>query len=163
MELASMLAGEPFSDAPRAVCPVIGEFLRTYNDVVDDDRRQALYSCAAKVVGSRGSERQARARAEYLNHLVATVRLKRHPWMRWFPRRVRVGEQRRSLVAARAARLIAADVGELELKVIDVVDDLLALGADGGASAAPRARNSRSVPQGMVDFRQSVEALPERR
>ena len=37
MELASMLAGEPFSDRPQAVCPVIGAYLRSYNDVVDSD------------------------------------------------------------------------------------------------------------------------------
>ena len=28
MELASMLAGEPFTDHPASVCPVIGSFLR---------------------------------------------------------------------------------------------------------------------------------------
>ena len=32
MELASMLAGEPFSDHPGSACPVIGAFLRAYND-----------------------------------------------------------------------------------------------------------------------------------
>ena len=33
MELASMLAGEPFSDHPESVCPVIGSFLRAYRFV----------------------------------------------------------------------------------------------------------------------------------
>ena len=31
MELASMLAHEPFSDQQRSVCPVIAAFLRAYN------------------------------------------------------------------------------------------------------------------------------------
>ena len=53
MELASMLAGEPFSDHPVCSCPVIGSFLRAYNDSLDDERRQDLYAYAAKVVGSR--------------------------------------------------------------------------------------------------------------
>jgi hypothetical protein len=53
MELASMLAGEPFSDRPRCVDPVIAGFLRTYNDGIDDERRQDLYPLAAEVVGSR--------------------------------------------------------------------------------------------------------------
>ena len=53
MELASMLAGEPFSDRPRCVDPVIAGFLRTYNDGIDDRRRQDLYPLAAEVVGSR--------------------------------------------------------------------------------------------------------------
>ena len=48
MELASMLAGEPFSDHPRCACPVIGSFLRAYNDSVDDDRRQDLYAYASR-------------------------------------------------------------------------------------------------------------------
>ena len=48
MELASMLAGEPFSDRPQAVCPVIGAYLRSYNDVVDDERRQDLYRYAVR-------------------------------------------------------------------------------------------------------------------
>jgi hypothetical protein len=53
MELASMLAGEPFSDRPRCVDPVIAGFLRTYNDGIDDRRRQDLYPLAAAVVGTR--------------------------------------------------------------------------------------------------------------
>ena len=53
MELASMLAGEPFSDRPRCVDPVIAGFLRTYNDGIDDRRRQDLYPLASAVVGSR--------------------------------------------------------------------------------------------------------------
>ncbi len=32
MELASMLADEPFSDHPKSVCPLIAAFLRDYND-----------------------------------------------------------------------------------------------------------------------------------
>ena len=64
MELASMLAGEPFSDHPVSVCPVIGSCLRAYNDWIDDDRRQDLYRYAAKVVGTRGPHDVQRARAE---------------------------------------------------------------------------------------------------
>ena len=34
IELASMLAGERFSDHPQSVCPVIAGFLRAYNDLL---------------------------------------------------------------------------------------------------------------------------------
>ncbi|HEX8856745.1 MAG TPA: hypothetical protein VF752_14200 [Thermoleophilaceae bacterium] len=63
MELASMLAGEDFSDAPECVSPVIGGFLRTYNDGIDDRLRQDLYEFAAKAVDtrSRASVEQRRA------------------------------------------------------------------------------------------------------
>src|SRR5436305_9800341 len=63
MELASMLAGEPFGDQPRAVCPVIGAVLRPYNDSVDDTRRQDLYAYAAKIVSTRGDRKTTRLRA----------------------------------------------------------------------------------------------------
>jgi len=52
MELASMLAGEPFSDRAHSISPTIGAFLRTYNDGLDDVRRQDLYPVAAAIVGT---------------------------------------------------------------------------------------------------------------
>jgi hypothetical protein len=52
MELASMLADEFFSDHPDCVCPVLAEFLRTYNDEVRDRLRQDLYGFAALSVGT---------------------------------------------------------------------------------------------------------------
>jgi hypothetical protein len=52
VELASMLAEEPFSDRPASVSRVIGSLLRTYNDGLDDERRQDLYELAATVVGT---------------------------------------------------------------------------------------------------------------
>jgi hypothetical protein len=63
MELASMLADERFSDRPATVSPVIGAFLRTYNDGIDDQRRQDLYPLASLIVGSAGSRRLERERA----------------------------------------------------------------------------------------------------
>jgi len=65
MELASMLAAEPFSDRAGTVSPVIGAFLRTYNDGLDDARRQDLYPIASLVVGTaagRGVEDERAAR-----------------------------------------------------------------------------------------------------
>src|SRR5436309_9334180 len=63
LELASMLAHEPFSDHPQSVCPVIGAFLRAYNDRLDDHWRQDLYAYAAKVVGTRSTAAIERQRA----------------------------------------------------------------------------------------------------
>jgi hypothetical protein len=64
MEVASMLADEPFSDEPDCVCPVIAEFLRTYNDQVDDERRQDLYAYASLVVDTRDGAAVERRRAD---------------------------------------------------------------------------------------------------
>jgi hypothetical protein len=55
MELASMLAGEGFSDHPRSVSRPIASFLRGYNDLVDDRRRADLYRYAALTVGTVSS------------------------------------------------------------------------------------------------------------
>lgn len=57
MELASMIAGEPFTDQPLSVCPVIAAFLRTYNDAIDDARRQDLYRYAAVAIGTQATWR----------------------------------------------------------------------------------------------------------
>jgi len=63
MELASMLAAEPFSDRPHTSSPVIGAFLRTYNDGLDDERRQDLYPLASLIVGTAASRRVEAERA----------------------------------------------------------------------------------------------------
>ncbi len=63
VELASMLAGEPFSAYPSCVCPVIAAFMRTYNDLIDDTRRQDLYPYASAIVGSRATKTEERKRA----------------------------------------------------------------------------------------------------
>src|ERR1700710_1113313 len=56
LELASMLAGERFSDQPRSACAAVAAFVRGYNDAIDDVRRQDLYAVAAQLVGSSGGE-----------------------------------------------------------------------------------------------------------
>ncbi|HEU4657929.1 MAG TPA: hypothetical protein VFR97_10400 [Capillimicrobium sp.] len=64
MELASMLADEPFSDRARCVSPTIGAFLRTYNDGIDDVRRQDLYPVASAIVGTAGRRAVERERRD---------------------------------------------------------------------------------------------------
>lgn len=52
MELASMLAGDQFTDHPRDVCPVIAGFLRSYNDLLPGGQEDELYAYASLVVGT---------------------------------------------------------------------------------------------------------------
>ena len=42
MECVACLAGEEFTDMPKCVSPVIGAFMRSWNDAMDDDTRQIL-------------------------------------------------------------------------------------------------------------------------
>jgi hypothetical protein len=64
VELASLLAQEEFSDRPRCVCPVIGAFLRGWNDRAPYAERQRLSPYAERIVGSRGSPAVTRERRD---------------------------------------------------------------------------------------------------
>ena len=123
MELASMLAGEPFTDRPASVCPVIASFLRAYNDSIDDERRQDLYAYAAKVVGSRASEGVQSSRAE---HLITWVLERRpRPWSRLILlallRSVDWGSQP-DVAARRALRAISKHGDRTHAEVLALID-----------------------------------------
>ncbi len=77
MELASVLAGGRFTDQPRSVSPVIGAFLRIYNDVVDAERRADLYPYAAKAVDTRRQRTVERRRAARCLAMSRSV----EPWL----------------------------------------------------------------------------------
>ncbi|HEY7267588.1 MAG TPA: hypothetical protein VH501_07840 [Solirubrobacterales bacterium] len=64
VELASMIGGEHFSDRPDCVCPVIGAFLRSWNDAVGYADRQRLEPYASLVVGTGGERRISRIRRD---------------------------------------------------------------------------------------------------
>jgi hypothetical protein len=66
VELASLLAGERFSDHPQSVCAVLAGFLRSYNDLMPEGQLDDLYSCAAMVVGTASSASVRRRRARRL-------------------------------------------------------------------------------------------------
>jgi hypothetical protein len=90
MELASMLAGEPFDDHPRSVCPIVATFLRAYNDAVGDERRQDLYRFASAAVDTAGdraaSADRARECARWFANEVPAERRTRFFVDRPFPR-----------------------------------------------------------------------------
>ena len=81
MELASMIAGERFTDRPSSVCPIIGSILRMYNDNLDDGRRGDLYRYAAEAVGTRGDYKLQLDRAEVAIGW-ARARYQRRRWHR---------------------------------------------------------------------------------
>jgi len=153
MELASMLAGEEFGDHPQSVCPVIGAFLRAYNDCVDDRWRQDLYAYAARVVGTRATIAVERGRADLCREAGRRVRARggvpdepsgspRPPGQlrRWL-------QGYRPQLAARQAGLIfgQVEVGdggvlkpdpERHRAALQLVDELIAAGAANGAGPA---------------------------
>jgi hypothetical protein len=140
MELASMLAGEPFSDHPASVCPVLGSFLRAYNDAVGDAHRQDLYEYASQIVDSQSPLDVQRRRSQKLIEWAEAMR--RRGWRRFFPvgrltdRRLRPG---RSLTSAGtyAAHAIGRHSDETHRRALALLDELLALGARGPTAPAP--------------------------
>lgn len=141
MELASMLAGEPFSDQPASVCPLIGSFLRAYNDSIDDERRQDLYQYAARVVGSRSSEEVRRARAQRLT--AWALHLQQRRWTRLVPRRVRAmaWQPRLDVIGPQVVRSIAHHDERSHAEALALIDDLLRTEA---AESSPRSKRRAS-------------------
>jgi hypothetical protein len=149
MELASMLAGEPFTDHPVSVCPVIGSFLRAYNDSIDDARRQSLYEYASKVVGSRSAQRAQQARADRLAQWADEIYRTRRTWfLLRSPLRV-LGRLRKPPVDAigtYAVHAIRKHSDETHAAVLGLIDDLLAIGVrDERVSARVTAARARAL------------------
>ena len=80
MEAVAMLAGEPFSDHPACASPVIGAFLRSWNDALDDDTRQTLKRYIPRLVGSKGTPEQEERRSWMA--LDWLVRVQAPAWLR---------------------------------------------------------------------------------
>ena len=148
MELASMLAGEPFTDHPASVCPVIGSFLRSYNDTIDDGRRQALYEYASRVVGSRGSRRAQQERADRLAAWADEMQRSRRTWFLRSPLRA-VGRVRKpsiDAVGSYAVHSIPKHSDRTHASVLALIDELLAIGVrDDRVSARVIAARSRTL------------------
>ena len=83
MEAVSWVAGEPWSDHPQCVCPVIGAFMRSWNDSLptDEDRTRLLKPLIPKLINTRGGKdleiRRATMAADWLirTHTPAWLRL----------------------------------------------------------------------------------------
>ena len=137
-----MLAGEHFTDSPQSVCPVVRDFLRSYNDRIDDVRRQDLYACAAAVVGSRSSACVERERL-----LLCADATRSAPW-RWASLLTFPVVPLRRYAAMRAGWALAIDHDSGHNRALALVDDLLNAGHDapggdelatGPHAASPRA------------------------
>jgi hypothetical protein len=141
MELASMLAGESFSDHPRSVSRPLASFLRGYNDLLDDSRRTDLYRFASHTVGTVGPSWVEQAR---VSRLLA--------WGddHWRQRAARSVLDRMRLRRARkerssdpepagtyAVHAIGKVTDETHSAALALVDELIALGQAAGAGLEP--------------------------
>jgi len=158
MELASMLGGEGFSDRPSSVCPVVAGFLRGYNDLVDDQRRQELYRYASEVVGSAGDRMLRWRRRRMLRHWARSVAERRSPALAMRTGfRLGSGDE----IGGHVGHLVASarrreDADALHREVLELVDGLLALG-----DATPaRSRTSPRCGPSAPDPAESPPASP---
>ena len=153
MELASMLAGEPFSDRPASVCPVIAGFMRAYNDRVDDDRRQDLYRYAAEVVSTRAAPNVEHARERRCLEWAEGMRRQRPRPLRWMTRTGPGSVDRRlglDAAGTYAARSIRRHGDRTHAAALALVDELIAMGrlATGDAHATTRPPAAAADPAG---------------
>jgi hypothetical protein len=65
LEAVAWFEGEPHSDHPRCVCPVLAHFCRSFNDRLGD-RRQALIPYIPRLASTVGTQEVVRGRLEVL-------------------------------------------------------------------------------------------------
>jgi hypothetical protein len=154
MELASMLAGETFTDRPRSVSPAIAGFLRSYNDLIDDDRRQDLFACAAEVVGTAGDPELEAARAARLQAWGQELRAGRW-WRRLLPERLRAqrrpGALRPHQAGPYAVHSINRLTGELHASVLALIEELAQMKRGARTADAVPGLHMGSQEAGLVD------------
>ena len=150
MELVSMLAGESFSDRPDTACPVIGAFLRAYNDLAGP-QRQDLLACASRVVGSRRPELE-RARVQRCVEVALDCREHQPAWRRLLDgpsgaRLARIAEPTDDEFALhelgyRLARLIRR-APDGRARALELVEELVAMGDEEAAAPSGLPAGSR--------------------
>ena len=149
MELASMLAGESFSDHPRAVSRSIASFLRGYNDLLDDRRRGDLYRYAAQTVGTAASRAIEEARVARL--LAFGDELWRQRATRSLLERLRQrrGYQERSHEPEPAGTYAVHAIGRVtdqsHAAALALVDELIAMSPPSGIEPAPDSSSTITV------------------
>jgi hypothetical protein len=152
MELVSMLAHERFSDHPRCASPVIADFLRTYNDLLTDRRRQDLVRYATRVAGTRRSDRTERMRdLECGRWTAAVVAGSGWLWRRRFRAALRsmpVPETAGMAAARIAAATVARSGDRAHRSALALVDRLIELDAGRGRErlALPKVRPLAGQP-----------------
>jgi hypothetical protein len=147
MELASMLAGERFTDHPRSVCRVIAAFLRPYNDMLDEARRQDLYEYAAKCVGSAAGQDVERQRAERLLDWAEGAQNHRWPATRLYRlRRKWAGAANPTASGQLAIQAMRRISDRQHQAVLRLLDELIAIGTQ-----SPPAVLVQPTPDAVAD------------
>ena len=155
MEAVAYVCGEPFSDHPACVCPVITAFMSSWNDDLPDDheRTRLLAPLILRIIGSRSTPAVEQLRADlafgwFAQHATALApgmslaTMLAQPWditlqAAWSAAWVVAWSEARSAAAkisweTAVANAAVADgggltVAALQLSALDLVDRMLAL------------------------------------
>ena len=94
MEAVAYIAGEKHSDHPACVCPVLGSFLRSWNDCLPDADREDLKPYLRLVIGTSGDGHSSRRSWMALDWL---IRVHVPAFLELTPRLLRHAETLRAL------------------------------------------------------------------
>ena len=135
MEAVSYVAGEPWSDTPACACPVLGAFLRTWNDHLptDADRDRLLRPLVRRLAGSRSTP-EVEARRHWLA-MDWLVRTHAPTWLRLTPALVPHADALTDLPPLADAQTAAATI----VAARAATGDAAGAAAGGAAWAAVRA------------------------
>lgn len=123
MEAVSYLAGEPFSSHPDCASPVIGTFLRSWGDDLNNKDRQTLKQYVPRLIGSKGTPEQEDTREwMVLDWLVRTYT---PTWLRF------------AGLSDKADRLSGLPKFEAGVDVAQVMPTLTAVRADADVARGP--------------------------
>jgi hypothetical protein len=91
LEAAAYVAGEPWSDSPECVSPVLAAFGRSWNDALDDENRQMLKPFIPRLVGTAARRAADAAWAAAREVLAPTVAEPQQSALRLFDRMITAG------------------------------------------------------------------------
>ena len=135
MEAVAFVAGEPHSDSPSCVSPIISAFLRRWNDDLPDAERQRLKPYIPRLVGTRASDQVENRRAWMVTDWM--VRLHIPAWLELAGMR-----QQAAAVRALDPILSASAVADAQPLLKAVRADSAAARAAAGAAAWAAARDA---------------------
>jgi hypothetical protein len=148
IELASILAGEPLTDHPASVSPVLAAFMRGYNDGIDERRRQTLKPYAAWCVGTAPARRaDERARRRLIAAYPTGGMLRLSAWL-WVREGATIDEAGSELIGRRVGLRVARHDDDAEHeRVLALIDALIGRHADD----TPPTREAGSGIRGACD------------
>jgi hypothetical protein len=142
MELASMQAGERFSDHPRAVSPTIACLLRWYNDLLDDERRQDLRQYADRILGTADQPALEQLRVQRLmawaDQASARLPARLCPHRRQRRRREHAKRCDPESAVQRVIDSLCGSVDQAHASVLALLDELIEPQPSNGDAAVPR-------------------------